>query len=227
MMPLLRRKAPSSARAPKAASPTTGSVPSLNHRNAALGLLLALVGVGVVLFNAVWLERYHYYRQSQQNLQERLVRYRQLVASQPKLEAQLQAIRQDSSIEAYYLPPNTPVLAATDLQRRLRTVVQQTGGRLVSTQVLPSDSVDGVERVAIRAQLTGPVDVLYKVLYQLESKPPLLLVDTLQVRARTIRQRRRVQGGAAGEQRRPIALETDTQLTITLELAGFLPREAT
>ena len=62
------------------------------------------------------------------------------------------------------------------------------------------------------------MEVIQKVLYDLESKTPLLFVNNLQVTARTLRRRR------YSRRNRNTPVETTVQLTVQFELAGYMRR---
>lgn len=186
------------------------------HRLVAVLLLLLLVASGYLLFDRVWLGQYRLYQQAQLDLQDRLQRYQRLMATREPLEAQLQQVRRERATEDYYLPRTTPTLAATALQQQISQLVQSNGGSLASSQILPAQEQDRFVRVAVRVQLTGDAETLQRTLYSLESAEPLLFVDNLQVRSRTVRER--VRGATRGEQR----IRTVTQLIIQADVAGYM-----
>lgn len=183
------------------------------QRFLALGLTVIVLLVGFEVFDRVWIGKHTYYREHLEDLQGRLQRLNTLLATQEDLEQMLNRIRQDSSTDAYYLPEESPTLAATSLQQRVRQAVESNGGNLVSTQILPVVAEDGFARVAIRVQMTGDTEAVQKMLYTLESARPLVFIDALQVRAQPVRRRRTARG----------AEELEMQLVTQFELAGYMP----
>jgi general secretion pathway protein M len=181
------------------------------HRLTALALLLiALSGVYGLIARPL-LNKYHFYQNNIENLQERLQRLRGMLATRRELEAQIQRVQQDSSVDVYYLKQQSPMLGATDLQQQVKSIVEANGGRLISTQILPVTQEKGFSRVGINVQMTGDTKVLQRIIYALESNRPLLFINNLQVIARTIRY--------SG---RDNQLGTNLQLTIQFDLAGYL-----
>ncbi|MEZ5584099.1 MAG: type II secretion system protein GspM [Candidatus Competibacteraceae bacterium] len=148
-----------------------------------------------------------------EQLQERLQRANAMVAQRPALEQRINAIKQNDTINAYYLNQASPTIAATDLQQRVKTAVEGNGGELTSVQILPVTTEGAFSKVAIRAQMTGDTEVLRKTFHALESNPPALFIDNIQIRARPIRQRRR------SRTEQPI---TEIRLTTQFELAGYM-----
>lgn len=186
------------------------------HRLAALGLLLvALAGAYWLIARPVVLQ-YQFYQNTVESLQDRLQRFDRMLATRQELEARIRRIRQDSSVDDYYLKQQSPTLAATEAQQKIKSFVEANGGHLVSTQILPVVQESAFFRVAISVQMTGDMAVLQKVIYALETGRPLLFISNLQVRANMIRR--------PGREYRAGQVETSLQLTIQFELAGYLRR---
>ena len=185
------------------------------HRIAALTLLVAMLLSVYLLIDRIVIGRYEFYQDNISQLQDRLQRYENMLSMREDLEARLQQIKQDTSIDAYYLQQSSSVLAAADLQQRVKSAVENNGGNLISTQILPVDNEGMFSKVAIRVQMTGDTEVLQKTLYDLESARPLLFIDDLQVRGQPIRQRN-------PNNRNEITLRI--QLTTQFELSGYIRR---
>jgi general secretion pathway protein M len=186
------------------------------HRLTAVLLLLLLLAAAYNVFNHFWLGHYQRYQQAQVELQDRLQRYERLLASRDELHRQLEFIRSQQANQDYYLPRTTPTLAATELQQQVSQLVQNYGGSLASSQILPAREQNGVVRVALRVQLSGDAETLQRTLYDLESAEPFLFVDNLQVRSRSIRER--IRGAGAEDQ----GIRTTIQLIMQGEISGYM-----
>lgn len=189
------------------------------HRLVALLLLALLLGGGQWLFERYWLGFRQHYAEATEQLQDRLMRYQRLIAQRPLLEQKLGEVREDDTVDAYYLNQTSPTLAATELQRRAGQVVQNNGGSLTSSQILPVEEEDGFSKVGIRVQMNGSVDALNKALYVLESTRPTVFIDNVQIRARTVRQR---VPSRSAQQNGGVEIKTEIQLTAQFELAGYM-----
>lgn len=185
------------------------------HRLAAAALLLGVLLSGYWLIDRLFIANYQYYRTTIAQNQERLQRLTGILASQEMLETELQQVKKDKAMTAYYIDKPSPTLAATDLQQQIKTVVETHHGELQSTQILPTTQESGLTRVAIRVQMNGDAEVLQKVLHALESSRPLLFVDNLVVNAREIRRRE------PGKR----DITTSVQMMTTFELAGYMLAE--
>ncbi len=191
---------------------------SYRHRLTAVGLLFAVL-IGIYWFiDGVLIAKYRFYQTNIEELQTRLQIFDNMLATRDELTAKIQQVRQDQSFKTHLLQQVSPTLAATDLQQRVKRVVESSGGELVSTQILPVTEEGGFSRVAINISLTGDMEVIQKMLYDLESKTPLLFVNNLQVTARTLRRRR------YSRRNRNTPVETTVQLTVQFELAGYMRR---
>jgi general secretion pathway protein M len=185
------------------------------HRVLAIALLALVL---LLIYGAVdrgLIARYRLYQTTGQELQERLQRLQGMVANRELLETQLQGLKEDKVMAAYYLETSSPTLAATELQQQIKSIVEGNGGNLTSTQILPVTQDNGFTRVAIRVQMQGGTEVLQKVLHRLETARPLLFVDNLTIRSQSIRQR--IRGSRE--------VSTTLRVTTVFELAGYMWEE--
>lgn len=192
------------------------SSPSQLHRLAALLLLALIVGLFYVMVDQIWMGQYRLYQTNTERLLDRLHNLQRLATARPELEKAIQSIRDDQRTAAYFLPPAPPVLAAADLQQRVKSLVEGAGGNLLSVQALPVVEEGGVVRVAVGVTVQGDVGMLQKTLHSLESQVPLLFVDNLEVSARQFRPR--LPDGK-------IAPYTRVQLNSQFEISGYLRKE--
>ena len=169
----------------------------------AAGALLLLFLVRPALSSrAAFHERLDVLRLQQQKLAA-------LVARAPNLEQELAALAGLEINRAGFLAEKPRALAAADLQRLLGSLVEETGGNLVSTQVLPeADNGSIFPKVTVKAHLLGSAETLQRLLYRFSSGEPLLFMDNL-----IVQQRRR-----DGERAR-----RDTgQLEIRFDVSAFI-----
>ena len=118
-----------------------------------------------------------------------LSRYQRMARSRPQLQAQLEELAQRQAESGMYLRGETDPLAAAELQERVNTAIDASGGALTSTQALPVTEADGFRRVAVSVQFTGTTEALQRAIYALEADKPLLQIDNVDVRSRAARRR--------------------------------------
>ncbi len=162
----------------------------LQSRFLALALLVAVGGAVITAIAPLW-ERYTDNAGSIEQLREHIFRYDRLAASSEVSRRQLRRWEKDDQVAQYALPAESPDLAAARLQERVKTVVKQTGGTLLSTQNLsPMD--DGLfQRITVNVKMRGSIEALSETLYSIESGVPLLFIDNVVVINRSVRKSRR------------------------------------
>ena len=100
------------------------------------------------------------------------------------------------------------------LQRRIESIVAGAGASLTSIQILPAEAQGSLYKVAVRGRLSASTEALEQILYEIESSQPLLFVPKLNIRA--LRNTRRLPGRS----------EWDDQMTVNLDVFGYIRREA-
>lgn len=179
--------------------------------------LTILIPVIILLIVGVpWFQRMTELASQTESVLDQIQRYERLIATIPRLKAELERERNNQEIKAFYFDAPTAALAGAQLQATIQEMVQAAGARLVNSQFLPAEANEHPPRVRIRAQIQGDTNAMLDVLYSLEHARPFLFVDQLSVRSTTRRERRdRRQGG-----NNPPA-QTKQELTIRLDVFGY------
>jgi general secretion pathway protein M len=148
--------------------------------------------------------------------EQQLTRYQRLIASLPRLRAELEQERTNKEVKAFYYEAQTPALAGAQVQRELQEMVRDTGARLVNSQFIPAGAEEQPPRVRVRAQFQGETDDLLDVLFAIQQARPFLFVDQMSVRSTARRQTRRLRG-----RRRVVRSQAQGQLTVRLDIYGY------
>lgn len=135
-------------------------------------------------------------------------RYRDIAARGEAMRDTLARLRRPDAAGRLLLPPTSSALAAAALQERVKAIVEDSGGRLTSTQVLPPETEAGFDRVGINVRMSVTTPALQAVLHALESSAPLLTVDEVVVLARQ------------GQRSRTRA--TQSGLDVRFRISGFM-----
>lgn len=193
----------------------------LTSRLAAVALLVFVVAsvAGFVVWPVV--QTYLADRDELGDIIFRSERFRRLSTQVEPLEAELARLNADRSLTASLFNSPSGTLAAAELQTRLKRVIERSGGRLTSTQVLAPELASGFERVAVSARLSLSGSALQRVLHELEGGLPVLIVDDVIVSARPARRARRNSRSKRAASRP--APSAEINLDVRFRLSGFMP----
>ena len=169
-----------------------------------------------------WLERVQTLEREIESLDNQTVRYRRLLQTLPGLQAELKQVRSNEDVKVFYFDAKTPALAGAQLQREVPKMVKASGGRLVSTQILPPPEDEQPPKVQVRAQIQGTTDALLDVLYEIEKARPFLFVDQMSVRSTSRRTTAARNSRVRGRQRhRSVRRQPQGRLTVRLDVFGY------
>lgn len=146
-----------------------------------LAILLPLLALGGIL--VPWASQLARLDERIATSESQLARYRHLLAALPRLKEALERERNDQTYKANYFDARTMALAGAQLQSQIQGIVNTAKGRLVSTQILPSEGHESPPRIQVRTQIQGSTESLLEVLYQLELARPFLFVEQVSVRS--------------------------------------------
>lgn len=158
-----------------------------------LYLALALGG-GYAVVVAPILALYTESGQEVTQLSERLSRYRRIAQTAPRVEAALEELRALQSASDYYLKNDRASLASAELQQAVKSVINASGAKLVSSQTVRRQGGGGaLPQVSIKVHMRGDVASLREVLYELEAGQPVLVLDDVFITASPARRYARSQ----------------------------------
>lgn len=174
----------------------------------AVAILVALIAVPYLGIVRPYIETLRAARETLADTAALRDRYLAFAAAGAAITGWTKTLPDDGDGGAAYLQGASEALVSADLQNRVKTVVQGSGGVLNSTQILDPTIEEGFRRVAVRVRMSGGSEALYKVLYVLETERPFLFVDNVDINARSMR--------AAGGQGETI------ELTVSFDLFGYM-----
>jgi general secretion pathway protein M len=191
------------------------ALPLWARRSLALGLVALLVLLVRAALVAPVLERRAGYEQSVAQSRALLERYRRVAAAEPTLAAEVAALSAEAADRVLYLGGDNDTVAGSALQARIRQVIERHGGAVRSMQLMDGTAEDRFRRIGVRITASLGQPELALVLYDLETEPPLLFVDSLDVRRSARRERRQPQNQPAQPQPEP-------PLEVGLVVSGLL-----
>ena len=184
-------------------------------RLAAVGLLLGMVALVYLMVVAPLLTAYRETDDRIADLRDQLTRFNRVAELRPAYERQMKELGARLAAGGIYLKGDTDSLAGAELQARIGALIERSGARVRSIQVLPGGEDEGFRKVGARVQLSGTLDALEGVLYQLEAGKPFVFIENLDVKNRRARRRNQDE------------VKQNPELTIRFDAFGYLRPELT
>ena len=165
------------------------------HMVLALGLLIACLIV--VFAGVIWpavSSRLRFY-EAVDDMQFQYTRFSRVAAQTDMLRQEVVRLKKQQDDLTGFLDEKPEALAAADLQKQIKILVEENKGNLISTQVVqsPEQSVtqSPFPQIHIQVHMRGDIEVLKKLLYQVASSNVVLLINDVHVQSRQRRGRRR------------------------------------
>ncbi len=165
-----------------------------NNRPLALGLLIIAL-ILVYLGGFHWFVVRHAELSSEaERLTQQAARFKAAVAREPDLRQRLAELDEQRAGSTLFLPESGFSSAAASMTRRLREIIdaealQPEFCTVQATQNVPDNEPDRFERVTVNVRMQCPLDDISRILYALEDRQPLVLVDNLMLRQRVVADR--------------------------------------
>ena len=185
------------------------------HRVLALLILLTLVTTVVAVITLPLRSALINFDDSIADLEFRLKKYNEMAQLEVPLKVRLESLTSRQETAEGLLKGESQAIAGANLQALFKQIVLSAGGRLESTQVLPGSASGVMEWIGIRAQFSGDIETLQRVLYGIEFNKPILFVDKIEIRTKRIRRSRRINPAADQAQ----------ELSVSLEVSGYRRNE--
>ena len=150
-------------------------------RALALGLLVAAVALALAILLAPVLMLHKHYDDAIETWTTRLSTYRRVAAQAPALRSALDAMRSKDA-RRFYLKNTAPNLAGAELQELVKSSIELNGGRITTSQSPAPREDGGFRQIVANVQFFATTPNLQRILHALETKEPLLIVDTITIR---------------------------------------------
>ena len=145
------------------------------------------------------------------DLMFRIKRYERVIASREEVLHEVAQGRKELNALGYLYHQGTTSLAAAELQRQIKAMVQRAGGEITSTQVLPHKEQDELLRVAVKVKLSGDMEMLRSLLYEIDIEKPLMNIAEMSI---TPKAKRRMRG--------KLKATESGKVIVTLEVSGYM-----
>ena len=179
-------------------------------RQRSLALALA-VGAVVLALSALLVPLvllHKHYDDTIATLDDRLERYRRVIAQAPEYRKALDAMRAKDG-RRFFLKNTAPNLAGAELQELVRTAIESNGGRITTSQNQGPKDEGRFRQIVVSLQFFASTPNLQKILHALEAQPPYLVVENM-----TLRPLNAFRGFKPGPGQEP-------EINVQLDVAGF------
>lgn len=184
------------------------------QRGVAIGLLVfIIVGVGLLIF-IPWYGSLTNTLESIEEQKFRDERYQRVIASRDEVLVEVEKGRKEINELGYFSAQASVSLAAADLQKRIKVIVQNAGGDISSTQVLPNKNQEDLLRITVKVKLTGDMDMLKQVLFDIDIEKPLMMIEKLTIVPSPLRRNRKTR------KREPTG-----KIVVTIEVSSYMRKE--
>ena len=183
----------------------------LQQRWLAIGLLALVCLVVIILLFVPIVSKGHEFYETKQNLAFRLKRFKQVIASKDAVLNKISEAREEFQAQGYFSTKQTESLASAEIQQFLKKTISTASGELTSTQVLPIKQEESFTRITVKVRMTGDMEALRSVLYEIETSKPLVLIEQLDIRP--VRGKRN---------RKTRKIEATGKLNINFQVASFM-----
>jgi len=147
----------------------------------AIALLVAAVVLALAILLAPVIMLHKHYDDAIETWITRLSTYRRVAAQAPTLRSALDAMRTKDA-RRFYLRNTAPNLAGAELQELVKSTIEQAGGRITTSQSPAPRDDGGFRQIVANVQFFATTPNLQRILHALETKEPLLVVDTITIR---------------------------------------------
>lgn len=125
------------------------------------------------------------YRAQVEMLQTQLVQYQLIASSEPALRRRHAEVVGAQTIRSFFLTGNSEATAAAELQQIVKDLTAKHDTQLISTQILPIESEEGMQRIGLRVRILGHLPGIVNATYDLEANRSALFIDNLVLRKLT------------------------------------------
>jgi general secretion pathway protein M len=182
--------------------------PQQSKRLAILVLIAAVLFIVGPIAGIVWYVN-HYYDVQLAEKQDRIERYQRIASTRSAISRQLDAMRAKET-RKFFLRTGATALSAAEAQEAVRSIVETSGGKLITMQAPSSREEGRYRQITVVVQLTANVQALRRILHALESNMPYLFVDNVTIRSQVTGQHRSAPG-------------QEPEMFVSFDVSGYAP----
>ena len=179
-----------------------------------LGLLFGIIISIAALVIVPWLNSLNEINADIDEQAFRIKRYQRVIASREEVLIDVEQGRKEINALGYFNTQESSSLATAELQNSIKAMAVNAGGELSSSQVLPNKEQNDLVRITVKVKLTGDMEMLRSLLYDIEVKKPLLIIDNVTVMPAPKRRNRKTR-----------KTEETGNIVVTLEVSSYMRKQ--
>jgi general secretion pathway protein M len=185
------------------------------ERWVAVGLLFSIF---IIISAVVFIPWYNAINETLEKIEDQVYqiqRYQRVIASRDEVLNEVEQGRKKINALGYFFTQETYSLAAAELQKRIKGMVEGAGGDISSTQVLPYKEQDELIRIAVKVRLVGDMEMLRSLLFEISSAKPLMSIEDITIIPKRGKRNRKTR-----------EIEETGLLTLTLEVSSYMRKKS-
>ncbi|RLA20317.1 MAG: hypothetical protein DRQ62_10720 [Gammaproteobacteria bacterium] len=147
----------------------------------AVGLLFGIIICVAMLIIMPWLNNLNTISEDIDEQVFRIKRYQRVIASRDEVISDVEQGRKEINALGYFNTQESSSLATANLQNSIKSMAVNAGGELSSSQVLPNKDLEGLVRISVKVKLTGDMEMLRSLLYEIDIAKPLMVIENITV----------------------------------------------
>jgi len=180
----------------------------------AVGLLFSVVVLIAATIFIPWYEAINKTMDDIDSLMFRIKRYERIISSRDQVLSAIEQSRKEINALGYFYTQETPSLAAAELQKRIKKIVDAAGGEISSIQVLPGKEENGLVSIGVKVKVVGNMEMLRSLLYEIDIEKPLMKIDQITIVPSAKRFARKM-----------LAAAKSGTVTIMFDVSGYMKKE--
>lgn len=152
-----------------------------------LVLLLLAVYLGVI---EPALKSRGEFRDRFEELQFQHARLNHSIERMQSLRSEIGRLKKTQPDQGGFLEEKPDALAAADLQNTIKDLVSNSGGNLISTQVVMNQGKEIFPDIKLKVHMRGTINAMQKLFFDLGNNQPVLLMDNVLIQSRNTGTRR-------------------------------------
>jgi hypothetical protein len=107
-----------------------------------------------------------------------------------------------------FLQNKAPAIVAADLQKKIKALVESSGGNLVSTHALTDGKEELFSKITVKVRMRTDIKALRDVFYQIAINEPLLFTENILIQKSRARSRKKQR--------------VDNQIEVRFDVSGYM-----